>query len=52
MINEKDVELEINFEVIFSNCTFENITHIYNKIDKLLIASYSRRLKELKNILY
>ena len=51
MINEKDVELQINFEVIFSNCTFENIISVYNKIDKLLIASYSKRLKELKNIL-
>ena len=51
MINEKDVELEINFDVIFSNCTFEDITHIYNKINNLLNASYSKRLKELKNIL-
>ncbi len=51
MIDEKDVELEINFDVIFSNCTFENITHIYNHIDKLLIASYSKRVKELTNIL-
>lgn len=51
MINEKDVELEIKFDVIFSNCEFDNILQIYNKIDKLLIASYSKRLKELKNIL-
>lgn len=51
MINEKDVELEINFEVIFSNCGFENITHIYNYNDKMLIRSYTNRLKELKNML-
>lgn len=49
MISEKEVELEIKFDTIFSNCTIENLGHIYNCVDKLLNESFNKRIKELKN---
>lgn len=47
----KDVELEILLDVIFSNATKENISNIHKNLITIINQSYNKRVKELCRIL-
>lgn len=48
---QKDVELETQIDVIFSNVTLGQIEKTYNDILIKLIERYNNRIKELCRIL-
>ena len=44
---KQDVEHEILLDVIFSNCTKENLNNTYKNLMKRVKRRYKNRLKEL-----
>lgn len=46
---KQDVEHEILLDVIFSNCTKENINNTYKNLINHTKRKYKNRLKELTN---
>ena len=45
----KDVELEILLEVIFSNTTKENITNTHENLIKIINERYKKQKKRIKS---